>query len=97
MSRRRSSATAWSIVAARRSCPRSTASKAVLEELSLADVVTAPASCRARVAALVAHVFRRTEPPSVPRSVTDLIDVVFAAQEAALVGRRRAMWGIADR
>lgn len=70
---------------------------AELEELSLAKVDTAPAASRARVAALTAHVFGLAEPPSVPGSVTGLIDVVFAMQDAALVAHRRAMWGLDDR
>jgi hypothetical protein len=70
---------------------------AELEDLCLAGVVMAPAAYRARVAALVAHVFGLAEPPSVPGPVTDLIDVVFATQEAALIRHRRARWGLSGR
>jgi hypothetical protein len=67
---------------------------AELEELTLAGSRLAPAACRARVAALAAQVFGAEAPSGIPRSVSRLMEVVYAAQDAALIQRRRAALGL---
>lgn len=64
---------------------------AELEELSLAESRVAPTALRERVARVVARAFELHSTPTVPRSVLRLMDVVFAAQEAALLRQRQAI------
>ncbi len=65
-----------------------------LEELNLQGTAVAPASCRRRAAELVAEASRLDVHLELPEAVSELIDRVYEAQDAALRRRRRASWGL---
>ncbi len=67
-----------------------------LEELNVRRVAVAPASCRQRVAELVADAGRLDAAPELPELVTAIMERVFEAQELAVLRRRRAGWGIEE-
>jgi hypothetical protein len=63
-----------------------------LEELNLGRRGTVPDRCRQRAAELVAEAHRLDAPSEVPDRVANLMDLVYEAQEAAMLSRRRAGW-----
>ena len=65
-----------------------------LEELTVLGVVTAPDACRRRAGELVAEAARLDAVPLLPETVEGLVERVYAAQEAALLRRRCAGWGL---
>ena len=65
-----------------------------LEELTVLGIITAPDACRRRAAELVAEAARLDAAPVLPETVAGLMERVYQAQEAALLRRRRAGWGL---
>ena len=65
-----------------------------LEELNLRGTTVALASCRRRAAELIAEASRLDALPELPEAVSELIERVYEAQDAALRRRRRASWGL---
>ncbi len=65
-----------------------------LEELNLQSTAVVPAWCRRRAAELLAEASWLDMPPELPEAVSELIDRVYEAQDAALRRRRRASWGL---
>jgi hypothetical protein len=65
-----------------------------LEELNLRDVAEPPDACRCRAAELIAEAMRQQEARALPKTVAGLMERVYEAQDAALLRRRRAGWGL---
>jgi hypothetical protein len=65
-----------------------------LEELNVLGIVAAPEACRRRAAQLIAEAARLDTAPVLPATVAGLMERVYQAQEAALLRRRRAGWGL---
>ena len=65
-----------------------------LEELNLRGVAEAPDACRCRAAELIAEAMRQQDAPALPETVAGLTERVYEAQDAALLRRRRAGWGL---
>jgi hypothetical protein len=65
-----------------------------LEELNVLGIATAPDPCRRRAAHLIAEAARLDAAPDLPETVEGLMERIYEAQEAALLRRRRAGWGL---
>jgi hypothetical protein len=65
-----------------------------LEELNVRGLVTVPDASRRRAAELIAEVMRLDGVPVLPETVANVMERVYEAQEAAMLGRRRAGCGL---
>lgn len=65
-----------------------------LEELTVRGTADVPDAVGRRAAELIAEALRLRDVPAVPGTVADLMERVYQAQDAALLRRRRAGWGL---
>jgi sirohydrochlorin ferrochelatase len=65
-----------------------------LEEMTVEGIAEVPDALGRRAAELIAEAMRLEDRPAVPGKVTDLMERVYAAEDAAMLRRRRAGWGL---
>jgi len=65
-----------------------------LEEMTVEGITEVPDAIGRRAAELIAEAMRLEDLPAVPGSVTDLMERMYEAEDAALLRRRRAGWGL---
>jgi hypothetical protein len=65
-----------------------------LEELTVEGITRVPDALGRRAAELIAEAMRLEDLPAMPETVTALMERMYEAEDAALLRRRRAGWGL---